>query len=538
MAKVATTAEGVLKAFGRRSRLSTALKQSLSRVAARIHGGHLADDLVPLRRPQFGLQGRQLFFILSSRARADFDSDDAALWSRIDGTATIGQLRESCSEVESRLRRYWDLGVCEFAPSQFPQNRKRVLVVETHMDDAVLSVGGLMWSLREECEFTLVSVTGRSNFTSPYYLDREFFNVPRVSGLRRAESALAMRLLGGRHVTLDELDAPLRFQPGNWTLEWYRRNQQSVDAFVRHCSSDKEIEAWAAPIQNLLEAAHAQEAWLPLGVGGHTDHELTRNACLRALGRLRGLERRMPLFFYQDVPYSVRFPTHTDEILDAFTTAGGALERQHDDIAGALGDKLRMMSIYESQFQLSDMAAEVEAAAWRASPSGAGYCELRFRVTALPGPVDPLAVYSGRAAVQTLVTRVGGWYRRHQWAPRIRILSQVPAGRWAEDLSFLLDAFPQAALEVDICEAGAAETGRLASPRIKVRTVAGPAHAWLRRVLQIAVTRPCPLIVLTGERRKAAAWVAKGACLLSDPLRATSMNHLVLALRVVRRLSE
>jgi hypothetical protein len=133
---------------------------------------------------------------------------------------------------------------------------------------------------------------------------------------------------------------------------------------------------------------------------------------------------------------------------------------------------------------------------------------------------------------------VAAWYRRHQWAPRIRILSQVPAGRWAEDLSFLLDAFPQAALEVDICEAGAAETGRLVSPRIKVRTVAGPAHAWLRRVLQIAVTRPCPLIVLTGERRKAAAWVAKGACLLSDPLRATSMNHLVLALRVVRRLSE
>jgi hypothetical protein len=83
-----------------------------------------------------------------------------------------------------------------------------------------------------------------------------------------------------------------------------------------------------------------------------------------------------------------------------------------------------------------------------------------------------------------------------------------------------------------------AETESLPSPRIDVRTVAQPAYAWLRRLLQITITRSCPLIVLTGERRQMAAWVAKVTCFRSDPLRATSMNHLVLALRVIRGVTE
>jgi LmbE family N-acetylglucosaminyl deacetylase len=521
----------------RRRRTSRALEESLSRAAAKFRGS-LPDDLIPLKRPQFELRGRQLFFLSLNRARVELDSDDAALWNRIDGSATLGQLRDSDPEVEPRLRRFWDLGICELRPLRFPENRKRVLVVEPHMDDAVLSVGGLMWSLREECEFAVVSVSGRSIYTAPVYRDRELFGAVRTSALRKAESALVTRLLGGRFTTLDEPDAPLRYQPGECTFDWYRDHQALVDAFVDHYSSDQEIESWAASIERLLATTDAQEIWLPLGVGGQADHELTRNACLRALGRLRGVEDRIALFFYQDVPYSVRFPAHTEQILDAFTAAGGTLRRQAEDIAEVLGDKVRLMSIYESQFRLSEMAAEVVAAARRASPSGEGFCELRFKVTALPGPIDPLSAYSGRGAVENLVMRLDAWYRRHRSALRIRVISLVPIGRWAEDLSFLLEAFPDAVLEVHICEAGASELGRLMSPRIEVRTVAGRARAWLGIFLNIAVTRPSPLVLLTGKRRKAAAWIAKALCFTSDPLSAANMNNLVLALRVVRRFAK
>ena len=116
------------------------------------------------------------------------------------------------------------------------------------MDDAVLSVGGLMWALRNTCEFTVVSIAGHSNFTSYYMLDREFFNVARVSALRKAESELVMRLLGGRHVILEEYDAPLRCQPGNWTLDWYRRHRRSIIAYIHHCSPENEISNWTATV--------------------------------------------------------------------------------------------------------------------------------------------------------------------------------------------------------------------------------------------------------------------------------------------------
>jgi hypothetical protein len=214
----------------------------------------LSDAMVPLRRPHFTLREHALFFLLSTRAHLPLDGEDERLWNSIDGVSSIGQLGREFPSVRERLRRLWDKGVCEIAPGSFPAGRRRVLVLEPHMDDAILSVGGVMWSLRNECEFTLATIASRSNFTSYYFREREFFDVDRVSALRRAESSLAMRLVGGTHVTLDLPEAPLRFQPGNWTIDWYRRSKKLVDAFIMHASPDEEIESWSRVIHALLSS--------------------------------------------------------------------------------------------------------------------------------------------------------------------------------------------------------------------------------------------------------------------------------------------
>jgi LmbE family N-acetylglucosaminyl deacetylase len=497
--------------------------------------GALTDDLIPIRMPHFEVQGSRLLFLLApSRAHATLDPDDVTLWARIDSATPIGRLRDSCGDVESRLRRFWSLGACEFAPSRLGRSRKPVLVLEPHMDDAVLSVGGMMWSRREECEFTIASVTGRSNVTNRCFVDHQLTDVEEVSALRKAESALATRMLGGRHITLDELDAPLRGHQGDRPIDWDRRFLELANARVGHASSDQEIDSWALAIGGLLAATDAMEVWVPLGVGGHTDHELTRDACLRAFARLPGFEHRTALFFYQDVPYASRFPYHTDDIVTALIAAGGSVEEQCEDITAVFGNKLRLMSVYASQVMPSDMAAEVRLAARLARPSKAGCCELRYRVTALPKDVEPLALYSRREAVHGLATRLGPWYHRHRSAPRIRVVSQAPSGRWAADFSFLLHAFPQAVLEVAICEAGGLEAESLTSPRIDVQIVSGRADAWIRLLLRFAVGPPCPLIVVTGDRRPVAAWVARSVCARSDPISATSINDLVQALRLAR----
>jgi hypothetical protein len=152
-------------------------------------------------------------------------------------------------------------------------------------------------------------------------------------------------------------------------------------------------------------------------------------------------------------------------------------------------------------------------------------------VTRLPGPVEALAVYSGGAAVERLVPRLRAWYERNRAAHRLRILTPEAVGRWAEDLSFLLEAFPRAVLEVHVSAACAAETERLASPRIDVKTV--PAGAWRRHFLRAALERPDPLIALAGGSRTTAALI-RVACFASRPLVATAMDHLVRALGVVR----
>src|SRR6185503_3290524 len=116
-------------------------------------------------------------------------------------------------------------------------------------------------------------------------------------------------------------------------------------------------------------------------------------------------------------------------------------------------------------------------------------------------------------------------------APSIRILSPVPVARWADDMSLLLTAFPQATFEVHVSEEYADETTGFASPRIEVRTVWGREAAWVGRLAELAMSRPQPTILLTGEDMQPFAPLARAAFILSDPIVATRMNHFVLALR-------
>lgn len=497
-----------------------------------------SDDLVVLPRPHFELREGGLYFLLSTRPLAELNTDEAELWKALDGTATVGQLEQRKPGAKVRLQRLWTLGACEFAAADFPSKRKRILVIEPHMDDAILSVGGLMWSLRESCEFTLVTAGGRSNFTSYYMMGRDFFDVQRVSELRNAESALVMRLLGGRHVDLALSEAPLRYHDGNWTLDWFKRHRKAIGGFIGHSGTEEEIESWAAAIERVVLASEAEEIWMPLGIGSHADHELTRNACLRVLARVPDVAKRCDLFLYQDVPYASSFPWHTSQVVGALTESGAALEQRLEDIVDAFESKLRLLSIYGSQFKMSYMSPKVEAVARMASPDGAGRFECIYRLSRTPGAVDPFRVYSGRRIVEDLAVRLAPWYRHHRLAPRIRFLSPMPAGRWDEDLRLLLDAFPQAVLEVHVSENNLAETQHLMSPRIEVCPVRGAGRSWLLRLLKLGVSRPCPLIVLTGESRPAAGRAAKLACFMSDTLIGTRMTHLALAIWRVKQRSE
>ena len=487
-------------------------------------------DHIPLRRPHFHLRGNQLFFMISQRPHLDLQSDEVELWNRIDGKTTASELQLKSANACEVLEKLWQQSLIELAPSSFGRDRKRVLVIEPHMDDAILSVGGLMWQLRNSHEFTVVSVAGHSNFTSYYRIDREYFDIETVSALRKQESELVMRLLGGKHLTLGRLDAPLRYQGGNWTLDWYRKNRRSISAFINHSPTSEEVRSCASEIGNILAVTDASEIWIPMGVGTSADHEMTRNACLLALMDLKDRLDQVVVYLYQDVPYAMEYPLHSEQITTALGAAGASTEVIPVDITESMSPKLRLISIYASQFKMSYMGPRVEKTARVAARANDKFGEILVRVDRLPRALDQFDFYSGRDHVRELAASLSGWLKRNRRARRITILCPMGVGRWKDYVEFILRKFPDSTVDFHLTEDGMDETERFSSPRIRIHPVEARGSAWILRILKVVFSGSRPLIVFTGLKFNHMARSIRTACVISDPLSAVSMGHLAQAL--------
>jgi LmbE family N-acetylglucosaminyl deacetylase len=492
-------------------------------------GGRCGDDDRVLRRPHFELRGDALFFLVSTRPFARLAAREVAIWNAFsEGPA---ELRERWpGESDAIVERLLRLGVCEVAraPSQAP--RRRIVVIEPHSDDAVLSVGGTMWRRRESCEFLVVTVGSRSNFTSYYLLDRDFFDADAISKLRNAEAELVARMLGGKHLAVGQREATLRYRDGDWTLDWFRRHRHSVSAFIAHGSSAAELTAWARSIAAVLRDTGGDEVWIPIGVGPHTDHELTRNACVAALLAEPALTSGRTIRFYQEVPYASRFRGFSERIVRALSAAGAVLIPEPSPV-GDLAHKLRLVSVYGSQFKLEVMRDDVEESA-RLAGGGTGPAEMFWRVERLPRTLEPESLFVDAPLVREAAPRVRTWARRNRDAHRIRLLLLLPPGRWREDMEDLLARFPRATFEVYASPGAAAEVAELQHDRICTAGVVAGIKAWATLSLRLAVAPPRPTLFLAGLKRLAVARLLALLWPLSAPLVLPSMDHLLRALRV------
>lgn len=494
----------------------------------------LPGDLVPLALPHYRLRGDELHFLISRRPLARLDAGEQEIWKALDGTARVRDLvARHPASAEPALRRLVALGACLLVESHFPGGRRRVLLLEPHMDDGALSLGGVLWSRRAECEFTIVSVAGRSNFTSYYDLERDYLDVDEVSALRRAESALLARAVGGRHVALDLPEAPLRYRAGPWTLDWFRRHHASISAFIGHTSGSEELSSWTGRIRQVLRDLPADEVWAPLGVGPHTDHELVRNAFLTVLLEDRGLLERCQVRLYQEVPYAAQFTGFTAAIVEELTRSGARLELETAPVTAAFPDKLRLIALFGSQFKLEVLRPGIEAAARAAAGGEGGMAEVLYRVVLPPERLDFLALSVGAPEVRRLAEELGPWIERHRSARRIRLFLRPPAGRWAEDLGLLLETFPAARFVARVSGDALAEATEVRSPRTEVRPIGRGAAAWALSVLGANLEGPAPTLMIAFQDRMREARRLSRLLPLSDTLVVPSMNHLALALHLL-----
>ena len=491
-------------------------------------------EMIPLKRPHYELRGNKLYFLISKRPHLELAPKDLDIWNAIDGIATMADLQQQIPNARESAQRLWDSAVIEMAPSEFKPGRKPVLVFEPHMDDAALSVGGWMWKHRMQCEFTVVSIAGRSNFTSYYRMNRDYFDIETITAIRREESELLMRVLGGKHLVLDGYDAPLRYQPDDWSLDWYLKNRRGISAFVNHSPTDEEIQRCADSIARLLAKTEAREIWIPLGVGTSADHETTRDACLRALVQTATPSEAGNVFLYQDVPYAKKFPHHTGQILSALVSNGAAVERITGNVTDVMAEKLRLVSIFASQFKMHYMVPKVEATARMHGLSGGGFGELLVKLDKLPERIESFDLYSGRDAVRKIVGHLRRWLKRNRSSKRITILCPMGVGRWKEDVSSLLQEFPDTTFDFHLTGDAVDEAKRLTSPRIRIHPVNGLEWSWIRRILHVLCFWPAPLIVVTGNRFQRFTNFVRTVCIFSDPLPVTTIDHLVQALRIER----
>jgi len=478
------------------------------------------NDWLLAARPHLRLRGDVLVSVGLPDPGRQLSAAEVQLWNLMQPSVSVQTALESCGpDADHLIRRFVQEGVCELVEPAFPAHRPRVLIIEPHADDAVLSLGGTLWLRRHECAFVIATMASRSNHTRYRDLGANH-DVESVTEMRRREAELAARTLGGEHVSVGLTDAALRYHDGEWSRDFYRRHQLSINASTARVADAAELRRWTDALQRLVTEQQPAEIWFPLG-GPHADHMLTADACLAAFTGDPSLVRGRQLRIYTEVPYAVRSPQHMNAALAAVRRAGVVLEEECTAIAPLLAAKRRLASIYDSQSM-----AELFAA-------GGDLPESFWTVRELPRQPPPVGLVSRAISDDAPVIRaLAAWVARNRDAAVVRVLLTAPTGRWQSDLSLLERAFPRARFEVSAATMAEAEVIDAASSRVDAHTVAGGPWAWLRETLRVCRSRPGPVLLHAAGARARQARVLASLCLGSDPQVITSMDRLAGALQI------
>lgn len=493
---------------------------------AELRGEHLL-----VRRPHFHLAGRDLIWIGSKQPRRRLSETESVLWDLIRQPVPLTIVREQCgSRADTMIRDFLQSGLCDLLEPKFPDDRRRILVIEPHADDAALSIGGTMWTLRHQCEFIIATMASRSNHTRYRDLGCEFFDVDEVTRIRRLESELFARLVGGSHVAVGLTDSELRYRDANWTSDFFQQHRMSIRVSSSRIAGSEERQRWTNAVMRLLTEHQSAEVWFPLG-GPHTDHLLTADACFATFLANPALINGRILRIYGEFPYTARYPRQARMSFKALINSGTVLEEVQAPIDNELEQKRRLASVYDSQdiegmLGYSDMSAPARGA-------DKGPAETMWTIRTLPSKGNASGLLSAAIVEPALTDAAAAWTLRNKDAASLRVLLLMPTGQWARDLPMLFAAFPRAKFEVFVATTAAAEVDNLESDRIELHVVASGAIPWIVQSLGLSFEMKArPTLFHVGERRQ---WQARLLSRLwpgSDTLIVESMNQLAGALRV------
>ncbi len=227
----------------------------------------------------------------------------------------------------------------------------RWIYISPHLDDAVLSAGGLIYEQaragRRVEIWTLVCGFPHDEDLSPFaqvlHFTWGFASSEETVRSRRAEDARAAGIVGAKAVHFDEFPDCIyrRGRDGNWLYG---------DIFVSPHADEADLPArMSAALASRLE--RGDKIVCPLAIGGHVDHVIVRRA-VEKLGR--------PLWYYADIPYLLNNPSALDPIKRAmqakrWKVSSAGLAAWQDGVA-AYASQIQML--FESPDKMREALAD------------------------------------------------------------------------------------------------------------------------------------------------------------------------------------
>jgi LmbE family N-acetylglucosaminyl deacetylase len=460
--------------------------------------GENFDAYVPQVRPHNRRREGKLFFLISKRPFLELSAQEAILYDRIDGRKTVAELAEAHPGSRDHLLGWHRAAVIELIPPVVSPARPHLVVIEPHMDDAALSTGGRLLHRRGRSRITIVSVVKWSNFTSYLKLGRDFTNVQEITELRQQESGLAARLLGAEHQCLDWTDAPLRFWPAErWSQSTVERFRLEPQIFTNRLPNPKDVSLLAEQLMKHLNNLAPDELWIPMGLGNHTDHRTTRSACLLMMAEARKHFSGISVSMYEDLPYAAT-PGHAAQVRTALAKSGTKLVRSTEDIGDVVEEKVRVVSVYASQFKASYIEPGIRGHAELEAGAPGKFAEAYHRVEGevhLPPESDLSQEGAGLAA---LGTRMGALLTDRARRRRVTVMA-LPSGslgKWKTDSESLAAAFPNADLRVNVPENMAWQAEEGGNDKLRLELVHGGWRGWFGVVVREFFHVRTPTIVL------------------------------------------
>lgn len=218
-----------------------------------------------------------------------------------------------------------------------------LVVLSPHLDDAVLSCGGLLIYACSRTPVTVVTLFTAAN-SPPYTLSARRYlgqvglaDAEAVYRHRRTEDRAALEPMGVSCVHAGLTEALFRRLPHmGWRSMWSLLVPELAHIYPvyrLHITSGRIAPADAGTLKDARDIVERMIrpgpalVLAPLGVGGHVDHVLTRTAAESSEARV---------VYYSDFPYNQR---HRPD--DAFIRRNGLVETQWSQLIEAKADLIR-----------------------------------------------------------------------------------------------------------------------------------------------------------------------------------------------------